>query len=74
MAYIRQEGRIYLLGITESGIKVAKLLESNPTFSDQIIRAKTIKLNFNVSGSGLMHFIYKNFPEIGSLQYGKEIL
>jgi hypothetical protein len=73
-AYIRQEGRSYYLGITEEGIKAAKKIEQDPVFSDLIDRAKTIKSNFNFGGTWLMRFIYKNFPEIGTLQYGREIL
>jgi hypothetical protein len=73
-AYIRQEGRSYYLGITDEGVQAALKLELNPAFADLIDRAKTIKSNFNFSGTWLMRFIYKNFPEIGSLQYGHEIL
>lgn len=74
LAYIRQEGRSYYLGITRQGIDVAKLLEADLALSDVLERARIIKSNFNVSGTTLMRFIYKNFPEIGSLQYGNEII
>jgi hypothetical protein len=74
LAYIRPQGRSYYLGITEEGIKAAKILEKNEVFFDLVDRAKTIKSNFNLSGTWLMRFIYKNFPEIGSLQYGTEII
>lgn len=74
LVYIRTEGRSYHLGITDQGIKVAEALEKDANFSDLVDRAKTIRTHFNLSGTWLMRFIYKNFPEIGSLQYGTEIL
>lgn len=74
MVYIRQEGRSYYLGITKKGVTTAKSLENNRAFQDLVERAKIIKSNFNLSGTWLMKFIYKNFPEISTLQYGKEIL
>jgi hypothetical protein len=71
--YIRLNGRAYNIGITEEGEKVAFRILNDSHFSDIDERAKIIKKNFNKSGSNLMKFIYKNFPEIGTLQYGNEI-
>jgi len=73
-AYIRQEGRSYYVGITNLGISAAQILEQDENFIELIDRARTIRTNFNLSGTWLMRFIYKTFPEIGSLQYGSEIL
>lgn len=72
--YIRQEGRSFYLGITEKGVNQAQKLEENDAFKDLVERARTIKLHFNYSGTWLMKFIYKTFPEIVTLQYGSEIL
>jgi hypothetical protein len=74
LVYIRQGGRSYYLGITEKGVEKANELESKIVFSDLLERAKTIKTHFNFSGTNLMKFVYKTFPEIGTLQYGKEII
>jgi len=74
LVYIRQERRTYFLGITEKGIEKANTLKSNESFGDLLERAKMIKSNFNISGTNLMRFIYRTFPEIGTLQYGKEII
>jgi len=73
LIYVRQEGRSYFLGITENGSNAVKQLEFTETFLDFFDRARMIKTNFNFSGTNLMRFIYKTFPEIGSLQYGTEI-
>lgn len=73
LVYIRLEGRSYNLGLTQKGLEIAKPLAAEPTFQDFIDRAKLIRINFNQSGTTLMRFIYKTFPEIGSLQYGDKI-
>lgn len=74
MIYLRKQGRSYFLGITEEGIHIAGKLSTTDDFNDIIERAKIIKTNFNYSGTNLMKFIYNIFPEIVSLQYGKEII
>lgn len=74
LVYIRLEGRSYNLGLTDKGIDVAKLLIADEAFQDLANRARLIRINFNQSGTTLMRFIYKTFPEIGSLQYGDQII
>lgn len=71
---MRKEGKSYRFGVTDKGAAFAVSLENTEAFLDIRERAQTIKANFNMSGTHLMKFIYKTFPEIGSLQYGKEIL
>jgi hypothetical protein len=71
---MRKEGKSYRFGVTDRGAALATVLENTEAFFDMRERAHTIKTNFNMSGTHLMKFIYKTFPEIGSLQYGKEIL
>ena len=73
LVYIRKEGRSYHLGITPYGSEVASQLLERDSLRDLVERARTIKTNFNISGTNLMKFIYKTFPEIVSLQYGREI-
>lgn len=72
--YIRREGRSYYLGITEDGTKTAKTLIQSENLHDIVERSKLIKSNFDYSGTRLMKFIYNTFPEIVSLQYGREII
>jgi hypothetical protein len=72
--YLRREGRSYYLGITEEGIQTAGTLVLAEDLRDIVERSRTIKTNFDYSGTNLMKFIYSIFPEIVSLQYGKEIV
>lgn len=74
LLYLRKAGRSYYLGITELGIKTTQDLKQSDDLKDIFERSKLIKSNFDYSGTNLMKFIYKTFPEIGSLQYGKEII
>ena len=73
LVYARLEGRSYQLGVTQKGIQVALELEQGHEFADIRSRARIIRRNFNFSGTHLKDFIYKTFPEIGTLQYGTEI-
>lgn len=74
MIYLRKDGRTYYLGITEEGAKIANSLTNQVELKDMFERSKTIKTNFNFNGTRLMKFIYEVFPEIVSLQFGKEII
>ena len=74
LVYMRPQGRAYFLGITDEGRKASNELERDSNFEDLVTRAKAIKTHFNLSGTWLMRFVYKTFPEIISLQYGREIL
>ena len=73
LVYIRLDGRAYNLGITNKGGEIANEIIKEKTYDDIIERARIIKRNFNISGTNLMKFIYKTFPEIGTLQLGEEI-
>lgn len=73
LIYIRIEGRSINIGITDKGREIFFILNNNQTHKDTVDRAKIINSNFNKSGTNLMRFIYKTFPEIGSLKYGTPI-
>jgi hypothetical protein len=73
LVYIRLQGRSYNLGITIKGMELVNNILKENTFNDIAERARIIKRNFNMSGTNLMRFIYKTFPEIGTLQYGVKI-
>ena len=73
LAYFYVEGRTINIGLTEKGVKVVvRLLKEN---INKFIaeRAKILKQYFDFSGTYLMNFIYKTFPEITTLEYGKQI-
>ena len=73
LLYIRLQGKSYHLCLTNKGVDVAKDIVQQESFKDISERARLIRINFNMSGTNLMKFIYKTFPEIGTLQFGKEI-
>ncbi|MFX0136416.1 MAG: hypothetical protein ACFFDN_22430 [Candidatus Hodarchaeota archaeon] len=73
LTYFYVEGRTINIGLTEKGVKVAdRLLKEN---INKFIaeRSKILKQHFDYSGTYLMNFIYKTFPEITTLGYGKQI-
>lgn len=74
LIYVRLEGKSYNLGLTEKGTGIANQILLDTAFNDLRDRAKIIRIHFNMSGTNLMRFIYKTFPEIGTLQYGNEIV
>lgn len=73
LIYLVPNGRSILIGITDKGKLVSNQLKVEKLNQDLAKRANIIKSNFNKSGTNLMHFIYKTFPEIGTLKYGTEI-
>lgn len=73
LVYIRVEGRSYHLGLTKEGNEIAESMILDSNFKDIAERAKLIRRHFNLSGTNLMKFIYKTFPEIGTMQFGIEI-
>lgn len=73
LIYIRTEGRTNFIGVTELGRNTTNNLLKNEIHSDTFIRAKLIRQYFDISATNLMNFIYTTFPEIGTMQYGKEI-
>ncbi|PHN03874.1 hypothetical protein [Flavilitoribacter nigricans] len=73
LAYYEQEGKRINIGITPKGKEYAEKLLQTHSFDDVRRRAKLVKTNFDLSATSLMKFIYQTFPEIGSLDLGKEI-
>lgn len=67
------EGRTVNLQLSPAGVRVAQVLAGDPTFSDLSRRAKILKTHFDDSGTALMRFIYRTFPEITTLRMGEEI-
>ncbi len=73
LIYIRSEGRAVHIGITDTGRQTAAKLLKDDAHQDTMMRARLIRQHFDRSATNLMNFIYGTFPEIGTMQYGKEI-
>lgn len=66
-------GRTIIIGQTERGRAAAELLNQGPEYAGIRHRATLLKRHLNLTATGLMEFIYKNFPEIASLRMGEMI-
>ncbi|KAF5432402.1 hypothetical protein C5S35_17180 [Candidatus Methanophagaceae archaeon] len=73
LVHVKIDGRTTKIGITEKGLRIYTELIDIEDFQDFFKRAKLLKLNFNLSGTNLMKFIYKTFPEITTLRLGERI-
>ena len=73
LVYIRPEDKTFNLGLTPEGLILADSLKQEQAHSDIYTRSQIIHRNFDYSGTYLKDFIYKVFPEIVTLQYGKKI-
>lgn len=73
LVHVKIENRTTKIGITEKGLRIYTELIDIEDFQDFFKRAKLLKLNFNLSGTNLMKFIYKTFPEITTLRLGERI-
>ena len=66
-------GRTINIGLTPNGHEIAESIATAKEYSDIANRAKALKSHFNIKGTNLMKFIYKNFVEIVSLRSNQEI-
>jgi hypothetical protein len=73
LAKVEIKGKTIDAGLTPKGVNTAKTLAQDERFHDIVGRAKILKRYFNLSGTNLMKFIYKTFPEIVTLRLGEEI-
>ena len=67
------KGRTINIDLTGKGVQVADTLLKDNSHKFIAERAKLLRQHFNFSGTHLMKFIYKTFPEITTLEYGKQI-
>lgn len=68
------DGRTVHVGITDAGRQVAEELLNMPEFADYKIRAKVIFTSVgSKSATSLKDLIYKVFPEIINMKWGKGI-
>jgi len=73
LVHVKIEGRTTKIGITEKGLRTYTELIDTEAYQDLLKRAKLLKRNFDRSGTTLMRFIYKTFPEITTLRLGERI-
>lgn len=73
LAEVNIEGRTVVIGLTSVGRGLAEQLSERRAFDDIARRARTLKTHFDYTGTYLMKFIYRTFPEITSLRLGEEI-
>jgi hypothetical protein len=68
------EKRTVQISLTVRGAQIADLLSAQPSFLVQERRAHLLRDAFGgLSGTKLKDFIYKTFPEIIDMKWGKEI-
>lgn len=70
---IEMEGTKVEIYLTSKGLEIAKELASQGPYSDIALRSRLLKRHFDYSGSYLMNFVYRTFPEIENLSLGQEI-
>ncbi|MFN3833132.1 MAG: hypothetical protein ACK4SQ_12995 [Allorhizobium sp.] len=70
---VGNKGRTVVVGVTPQGRLAAGLLTAQPEYEELEQRASLLKRHLDLSGTTLMEFIYKTFPEISSLRLGETI-
>jgi len=73
LVHVNIEWHTTKIGITEKGLRIYFELIRVEAFQDFFKRAKLLKQNLDLSGTNLMKFIYKTFPEITTLRLGERI-
>jgi hypothetical protein len=73
LVHILVSGRTVHIGVTPLGHATAARLEEDESFHDLKMRSKLLKTHFAMSGTNLMKFVYRTFPELLTLKYGEVI-
>lgn len=73
LAHISVSGRTIHIGVTALGHATATKLADDDSFIDLKMRSNLIRTHFPMSGTYLMKFIYRVFPELLTLKYGEVI-
>ena len=68
LATLSVEGKKVVISLTAQGRDLATSLADSTEFEQYARRAQILKKHFDLTGTNLMRFIYKTFPEILSLQ------
>lgn len=58
---------------TPTGITVAKQISHEPHWKPVVVRIKLLKRHFDLTGSRLKEFIYKNFPDVAGASWGDKL-
>lgn len=74
LATIHEEGRTFVISITDDGKLSAERLAANGAFEPYVRRAKLLRRNFDLQATTLMRFIYETFPEVVSLRSNESII
>ncbi len=67
------DGRTINIGLTDAGRNAAQSLADSKDNEDMVRRASSLKAHFDITGTGLMKFIYDTFPEILTLRSNQPI-
>ena len=73
LARVDTHGRRIEISLTSTGLEIVNALSRNEAFHDLARRSKLLKQHFDQQGTTLMRFVYKTFPEIGTLRLGEGI-
>ncbi len=73
LAVVSVEGRTVTVGLTDSGVTVARHLADSEAFADIARRAAAIRQHFDLSATYLVRFVYETFPELVSLRSNEAI-
>lgn len=73
LAYHIIDGKTVNIGLTAKGIELVKSLNAHSDYEDIAKRAKIIRNQFDYGGTYLKDFVYRVFPEIGTLNLRTEI-
>lgn len=73
LVHIAVSGRTIHIGVTPHGRTVAARLSEDENFQDLKLRSRVLRTHFEMSGTNLMRFIYRTFPELLTLKFGEVI-
>jgi len=70
---IRRQGPGRMVGLTENGRTLANQIAQSADYEIVARRAHVLKDSLNLTATGIMRFVYAEFPEIASLQLNEQI-
>lgn len=70
---IQTTGRTINLALTDRGRIYAARIAADPAFQPFVNRAAMLRQNIDIGATEIMKFIYRTFPEIGTLSFDETI-
>ncbi len=70
---IQTTGRTINLALTDRGRAYAARIAADPAFQPFVNRAAMLRQNIDIGATDIMKFIYRTFPEIGTLSFDETI-